>query len=95
MQDWILEELSKYDLRIVFIGFSDHSLKDKNLKADDIDRVVETVRTGKSVPEKSNRSRKTICFKRHFENNITYFVVAGLHEDLLRVVTVIKIEGRV
>ncbi len=70
-------------------------MKDKDLKSDDIDNVVEAIRTGKPVPEKSDKTRKTICFKRYFENNITYFVIVGLHEDFLRVVTVIKVEGRV
>lgn len=92
MQDWTRDEISKYDLKTVFIGFSDHSIKNKSLKSNDIDRVIET---GKIVPEKSDHSRKTICFKRYFENNITYFVVVGLHEEFLRVVTVIKVEGRV
>ena len=95
MQDWAQDELSKHDLKTVFIGFSDHAIKDKNLKSNDIDKVLETVRTGKIVPEKSDHSRKTICFKRYFETNITYFVVVGLHEEFLRIVTVIKVEGRV
>lgn len=93
MEDWITNELSKYDLKTVFIGFSDHALK--NIKAEDVDRSVETVRTGKPVPEKSDRTRKTVCFKRYFENNITYFVVVGLHGDFIRIVTVIKVDGRV
>ncbi len=95
MGDWTKDELSKYDIKTVFIGFSDHAIKDKNLKSDDIDRAIETVRTGKVVPDKSDKARKIICFKRHFENNITYFVVVGLYEEFLRVVTVIKVKGRV
>ena len=95
MEDWILDKLSKYDLKTVFIGFSDHALRDKNLKSDDVEKVLETIRTGKVVEEKSDKLRKVICFKRYFENNITYFVVAGLQDGFLRVVTVIKVEGRV
>ena len=95
MQDWIRDELSRYDLKTVFIGFSDHALKDKNLMPEDIDKAVETVRTGKVIPEKSDPVRKNVCFKRYFENNITYIVIAGLHEEFMRIVTVIKGEGRI
>lgn len=93
--DWIIEQLSKYDLKRVFIGFSNHALKDKNLNIEDIENAIETIRLGKIFPEKSNKYRNTICFKRYFPNNITYLVVVGLYEDFLRIVTVIKIRGRI
>ncbi len=95
MRDWIQEELERYDLKNVFITFSYHALNDKNLKPEDIDMALETVRTGQTVPEKSDNQRNNICFKRHFGDNITYFVVVGLHEGLLRVVTLWKVKGRV
>ena len=95
MQDWIKDELAIYDLKRVFIGFSDHALKDKNLRPEDIDKAVETIRSGEIVPEKSDPARRNVCFKRYFGNNITYFVVGGLHEEFIRIVTVIKEKGRV
>lgn len=81
--EWIKDELRKYDRRIVFIGFSDHALKDRGLRPDDIDKAVETVRMGMAVPQKSDHSRRTVCFKRYFENNITCLVIAGLHPDFI------------
>ena len=39
MENWIQDELCKYDLKTVFIGFSDHALKDKNLKSEDVENV--------------------------------------------------------
>ncbi len=94
MEGWVTDDLSKYNLKTVFVGFSEHALT-KNIKARDIDRAIDTVRTGKIVPEKSDKTRKTVCFKRYFEDNMTYLVVTGLHEDFLRIVTIIKVGGRI
>src|SRR3990167_2499035 len=58
MEDWIQEELSKYDLKTVEIDFSVHVLKGKNLKPDDLDNAEETIRKGRVVEEKSDRLRK-------------------------------------
>ena len=91
MEDWIHDELSRFDLKDVFIGFSIHALKDKNLTQDDLDMAVDTVRKGRVIEEKSDQSRKTVAFRLYFgKTNITYTVVVGLHQNFLRVVTIWK-----
>ena len=95
MEDWIQEELSKYDLKTVEIDFSVHVLKGKNLKPDDLDKPEETIRKGRVVEEKSDRLRKTIGFRLYFgKENLTYTVIVGLHGDLLRIVTLWRDGGR-
>jgi len=95
MQDWIYNELSKYNLKDVYIDFSVHALKDKNLAQGDLDKAIETVRKGRIIEDKSNQSGRTIVFRLYFgKQNITYTVIVGLHENFLRVVTIWKEPGK-
>ena len=96
MQAWIQEELAKYDLKTVYIDFSVHTLIDKNLKGEDLHRAVETIRTGRVVEDKSNKEKGTVGFRLYFgKSNVTYTVIAGLHGNFLRIVTLWKESGRV
>jgi len=89
MEDWIRYELSRFNLNSVYIDFSVHALKDKNLTQEDLDKAIETVRKGRIVAEKSNQLRRTVAFRLYFgRDNATYIVVVGLHRDFLRVVTI-------
>ena len=95
MEDWIHDELSKYNLKDVYIDFSVHALKDKNLTQDDLDKAIETIRKGRIIEDKSNQSRRTVVFRLYFgKGNITYTVIVGLHENFLRVVTIWKDTGK-
>ena len=94
--DWIKDELSKYDLKTVQIDFNIHALGDKGIKSKDLDNAYETVRNGRIIEQKSDKARKTIAFRLYFgKENLTYTSVVGLHENLLRIVTLWKDEGRI
>lgn len=89
--EWIEEALQRYDRLTVYIDISAHALRDKNLKPDDIDKAEETVRKGRIVPEKSDERRGNVCFRLYYgKENTTYTVIAGLHGNFMRIVTVIK-----
>ena len=92
---WIEEVLEKYDRHTVPVDFSLHALNEKGLLPADLDRAVEAVRMGRIIPEKSDPLRRTVGFRLYDgKRNITYTVIAGLHENFFRVVTVIKEKGR-
>ncbi len=96
MEEWIQNELSKYNLKTVYIDFSLHALEDKNLNQEYLDRAIETIRNGRVIEEKSNKARKNITFRLYFgKENMTYTVISGLHENFVRVVTIWKDRGRI
>ncbi|MBI2675297.1 MAG: DUF4258 domain-containing protein [Candidatus Aenigmarchaeota archaeon] len=94
--DWIPEALQRYDRQTVYIDISLHALKHKNLTPADIDMAEETIRRGRPVPEKSDEKRQNVCFRLYYgKENATYTVIAGLHPNFIRIVTIIKEEGRI
>ena len=95
MEAWIQDELSRFNLKNAFIDFSVHALKDKNFTQADLDKAVEVVRKGKVIGNKSDQLRNTVAFRLYFgKENTTYTVVAGLHRNFLRVVTIWKETGK-
>lgn len=84
---WIELELKKYRRREIKLVWSYHAIQEMDKHNLNLDRIEKTVRIGNIVPKKSNRKRKNICFKHHFKDCQTYFVVIGLYPKFWRVVT--------
>ena len=60
----------------------------------DVDKIVETVRTGKLLRRKS-RPPKKIAFKRFFKEGHSYVVVAVAYPNSFQVRTVWKKKGKI
>lgn len=92
---WIQDLLSKLNRKNAEILFSNHAANDKNLTITDVDCAVKTVRRGKIYAEKSNETKKRICFKLYFKaTGNTYFVITEYCHVFIMVVTVIKKRGK-
>lgn len=91
---WVTELNKIVDRKKAEITFSPHLFDRKeywNLK---LDKIEETVRTGKIVEEKCEAPNK-LCFKRYFgKENITYTVIAKYYKNFIEVITAWPKKGR-
>ena len=89
------EELNKnLDRRKAEITFDPHLFGRKEYWNLDLDKVEETVRTGKIFEEKCEQPSK-LCFKRYFgKENITYTVIVRYHKNFIEVKTAWPAKGR-
>ena len=91
---WIEDLTEKLDRKKAEITFSPHLFDRKEYWNLDLDKVEETVRSGKIFEEKCEAPNK-LCFKRYFgKENITYTVIVGYHEDFIEVRTTWPKKGR-
>ena len=91
---WIEELLAGVNRRTVRMTFNPHLILRESHRNLDLDRVEETVRTGKTNEDKSNPPAK-IRFRRYYgKENLTYDVVVVVHQNYWEVMTSWKKKGR-
>ena len=84
---WKKALTKKIDRRKVEITFSPHLFHRKDYWNLDLDKLEETVRTGKIFEEKCEKPNK-MCFRRYFgKENIAYTVIVRYHKDFIEVKT--------
>ncbi|MGB9613778.1 MAG: hypothetical protein ACPL4K_06385, partial [Candidatus Margulisiibacteriota bacterium] len=84
---WADEQLKKLKRRRLPITFDPHLFVRKAERGFEIDKVVETIKTGKVILKKSVEPRK-VCFARYFgKENKTYTVIALFHDNYAEVKT--------
>lgn len=84
---WIEKLLVGLNRRTVRITFNPHLIMRESQRNLDLDRVEETVRTGKPNERKSTPPAN-ICFCRYFgKENLTYEVVVVIHQNYWEVMT--------
>ena len=91
---WI-EDVTKHLYRKkAKITFNPHTFDRKEYWNLDLNKIEETVRTGKIFDKKCEKPNK-ICFKRYFgKKNITYTVIARYYQDFIEVKTAWPKKGR-
>ena len=91
---WIEDLTEKLDRKKTEITFSPHLFDRKEYWNLDLDKIEETVRSGRIFEEKCEMPDK-ICFKRYFgkENN-TYTVIVRYHNNFIEVKTAWPKKGR-
>ena len=89
------EELAKnLDRKKAEITFDPHLFNRKEYWNLDLDKIEETVRTGKIFEEKCEHPNK-LCFERYFgKENITYTVIVRYHKNFIEVKTAWPKKGR-
>ena len=76
------------------VTFDPHALDRVEYYNLDLDKVEETVRTGKIKFEKCKEPKK-VCFERYFgKENLTYCVITIFHQDFIEVKTIWPRKGR-
>lgn len=91
---WIEELERKLDRKKAEITFDAHLFHRKEYWNLDLDKVEESVRTGKRFIEKCEKPNK-ICLKRYFgKENLTYTVVVRYHKNFIEVKTAWPTKGR-
>ena len=91
---WIEDLIKRLNRKKAKITFDPHLFDRKEYWNLDLDKIEETVRTGKIFEKKCEKPNK-ICFKRYFgKENITYTVIVRYHNDFIEVKTVWPKKGR-
>ncbi len=91
---WIKELMDRLDRKKAEITFDPHVFDRKEYWNLDLDKIEETVRTGKAFDNKCEMPNK-ICFRRYFgKENITYTVIVRYHNDFIEVKTAWPKKGR-
>ena len=90
-----LEKLiSKLDRRKAEITFNPHLFDRKEYWNLDLDKIEETIKTGKILLDKCELPNK-ICFSNYFgKENITYVVIVKYHKNFIEVVTTWPKKGK-
>ncbi len=95
LDDGIKEIANKLNRKKVNILFSEHAAKDKNLNENDVDNSITTLRIGKIDRYRSTKEKQRICFKNYFKNSKdTYFVITEYYPNFIKIITVIKKQGK-
>lgn len=90
---WVRNLLQKHDRKKVQISLSIHFVTRKLDRNLELDKVEETVRTGKIFKQKC-RWPKKLCFARYYGKiNRTYFVIVAFNKNKLEVVTAWENKG--
>lgn len=91
---WIEELLGRLDRTEAEVTFDPHLFKRIKYHNLDLDKVEETVQTGRIVAEKCEEPNK-LCFESYFgKENTTYTVIAMFHESFIEVRTAWPRKGR-
>ena len=91
---WIEELERKLNRKKAEVTFDPHLFDRKEYWNLNLDKIEETIRTGKVFEEKCEEPNK-ICLKRYFgKENITYTVIVRYHEHFIEVKTAWPIIGR-
>lgn len=91
---WIEELNKRLDRKKASITFDPHLFDRKEYWNLDLDKIEETVRTGRIFEEKCEEPNK-ICFKRYFgKDNTTYTIIVKYHKNFIEVKTVWPTKGR-
>ena len=91
---WIEDLIKKLNRKKAEITFDPHVFDKKEYWNLDLDKVEETVRTGKIFEQKCEEPNK-ICFKRYFgKENLTYAVIVRYHKNFIEVKTAWPKKGR-
>ena len=91
---WVEDLLDELDRRSVEVTFSPHMFDRGEYWNIDLDKVEETVRTGRLVEGKCEEPNK-LCFERYFgKENLTYVVIARIHVNFIEVKTAWSRKGR-
>ncbi len=91
---WIEKLPAGVNRRTIRITFNPHLIVRESHRNLDLDRVEETVRTGKPNARKSTPPDR-ICFRRYFgKENLTYDVVVVVHQNYWEVITAWIKRGR-
>ncbi|PIN80516.1 hypothetical protein COV11_03855 [Candidatus Woesearchaeota archaeon CG10_big_fil_rev_8_21_14_0_10_30_7] len=89
----MIDENIPLNRRKACLLWSDHALYDKNLNKEDSYNAEYTVKHGKIDLDKSNKDR--ICYKNYFKKEKkTYFVVVIFKKDFIKIITIIKKNGK-
>ncbi len=76
------------------ITFDPHLFDRKEYWNLELDKIEETVRTGKIFDDKCEKPNK-LCFRRYFgKENITYTVIVRYHDNFIEVKTAWPKKGR-
>mgnify|MGYP001558291931 FL=1 len=91
---WIADLMKKLDRKKAEITFDPHVFDRKEYWDLDLDKIEETVRTGKVFDKKCELPNK-ICFKRYYgKENVTYIVITRYHNYFIEVKTAWPKKGR-
>ncbi|MBU2639785.1 MAG: hypothetical protein KKG75_03725 [Nanoarchaeota archaeon] len=91
---WIEDLEKQLNRKKAEITFDPHLFDRKKYWNLDLDKIEETVRTGKVFENKCEKPNK-ICFKRYFgKENITYIIIVRYHKNFIEVKTVWPTKGR-
>ena len=91
---WLQEALEKVDRKKAEITFNQHLFDRQGYWNLDLDKIEETVRTGKVLEKKCELPNK-ICFQKHFgKENITYIVIVRYYRNFIEVKTAWPKKGR-
>ncbi len=91
---WKEELIRKLDRKDAVITFDAHLFDRKECRNLDLDKIEESVRTGKMFEEKCKEPNK-LCFKRYYgKENITYTVIARYYNNFIEVKTAWTNKGR-
>ena len=91
---WIERLFGKLDRRAAELTFDPHLFDRIEYHGLDLDRIEETVRTGRIVAIKCEEPNK-LCFELYFgKENLTYTAIARFHEHFIEVKTAWPRNGR-
>lgn len=90
---WVGRLLSIVDRKTAEIHFHPHAEANTKIRAIDVDKIVETVRSGKIIWHKCEYPDK-IAFKRFFNDGWTYTAITKIYPDSIQVKTIWKEKGK-
>ena len=91
---WIEELDNRLDRKEAEITFDPHLFDRGEYWNLDLDKIEETVRTGKIFEEKCEEPNK-LCFKRYYgKENVTYIVIVRYYNNFIEVKTAWPKKGR-
>jgi len=91
---WIQDVLVKLDRKKAEITFNQHLFDRQEYRNLDLDKIEETVRTGKVLGQKCAMPNK-ICLQRYFgKENVTYTAIVRFHQEFIEVKTAWPKKGR-
>ncbi len=88
-KEWIDATLARIDRRTIFIDFTNHLLYEKSITGpEELELLKDVVRTGKPSIKNSTPYENKICFRKYFsQQNTTYYVVAVVYPEKIKIVT--------
>ena len=91
---WIEEIMKQLNRNKAEITFDPHLFDRKEYWNLDLDKIEETVRTGKIFEQKCEKPNK-LCFERYYgKENITYTVIVRYHKNFIEVKTAWPKKGK-